>query len=390
MLRAVASRGGGPGCSWHQESKRLWQQSRPTLSTGNTFHWNPLTVMNDDDDTHNWNQLTSGSTYGWDGGMAELDELPSVSQCGYQNRDTHGGTSRGARSQAAKSRRHDRWQQKQLAPRQDYREWRRSQTGSTLRTHGGSFLKPPICSQPAIERLTHISRKADSSFNQLRFCNKQSAPSLPSGTQLTIATWNVEGLKEVAKYDQLIVWADNLQIHRMATQGTKSDSSYMFRQSGWEILHSCTPAGKHHGVGLFVSPNIRPHVSNFLAQSPRICEITLNVHPHPIKIFSISAPSTVEDSQEDVETKIDFWEWLDSIIDDNKTSKFILLGDLNSRLSTSLDSDQSHIGPHVRGKRQPIPDPDRGDAEYLLSFLQSRDLFLRQTYIDLPIAQRVS
>ena len=91
-----------------------------------------------------------------------------------------------------------------------------------------------------------------------------------------------------------------------------------------------------------------------------------------------------------MERKFEFWKCLDSIIDDNKNSKFMLLGDLNSRLSTDLDSDQCYIGPYVRGKRQSIPDPDRDNAEYLLSFLQSKDLFLSQTYIDLPPSQRVS
>ena len=172
--------------------------------------------------------------------------------------------------------------------------------------------------QPTMDRLTHISRKADCTFSQLRYCNKQSAASLPSGTQLTVATWNVEGLKEVAKYDQLLTWADKSRINLMAVQETKSDSTYMFRKSGWEILHSSTPSGKHHGVGFFVSPQRRPHVSNFLVHPPRICEITLNVHPHPIKIFCLYAPSTVEDSQEDVTRKFDFWECLDSIIDENK------------------------------------------------------------------------
>ena len=85
----------------------------------------------------------------------------------------------------------------------------------------------------------------------------------------------------------------------------------------------------------FSSPLSLDHMSPiFLAHSPRICEITLNVHPHPIKIFCLYAPSTVEDSQEDLTRKFDFWECLDSIIDDNKNSKYIyiLLGDLNSRL----------------------------------------------------------
>ena len=180
-LRAVASRGGGPGCRWHSESKRLWRQSMSTLPSKNTYDRNPLTETTDDGDNTQWNIDTNGFSPERDGHRAELDELQQSSQRGYQNRDTHGGSSRGVRSQAAKSRRHDRWKQKQLASRQDYRQWESQQTGSTLRTHGGSFLKPPTCSQPTIDRLMHISRKADCNFNQLRYCDKQSAPSLPSG-----------------------------------------------------------------------------------------------------------------------------------------------------------------------------------------------------------------
>ena len=110
----------------------------------------------------------------------------------------------------------------------------------------------------------------------------------------------------MAKNDQLLVWADKLQIHLLAVQETKTDSSYMFRKSGSQILHSSTPTGKHHGVRFFVSPKLRPHVSNFLAHSPRICDLTLHVHPHPIKIFSTYAPSTMEDFQEDLDGKLGF------------------------------------------------------------------------------------
>ena len=55
-------------------------------------------------------------------------------------------------------------------------------------------------------------------------------------------------------------------------------------------------------------------------------------------------------SQEDLDRKFEFWEVLDAVIDDNTNSKFLLLRDLNARLSKKLDPDQSHIGPQVWGK----------------------------------------
>ena len=170
MLRAVPSRGGRPGCRWHKETKRLWRQLRPTLNSGNTFDWKPLGF--DDDDTYEWNILTNGYTYDWNGQMADNEVLELDSHCGYRN--THRTTSRGSRSQAALTTRRDRWQQKQLTLRHDYREWKRQQTGSTLRTPDGGFLKPPTCSQPTMERLLHIVSKLDCSFIAIRNTDQHS------------------------------------------------------------------------------------------------------------------------------------------------------------------------------------------------------------------------
>ena len=86
----------------------------------------------------------------------------------------------------------------------------------------------------------------------------------------------------------------------------------------------------------------------------------------------------MEDSQEDLRRKLEFWEVLDSIVEDRNNSKMMFLGDFNSRLSSSLDPDHSHIGPHVRGKGKSIVDHDGDSAEYLYSFMQGRDLSLRR------------
>ena len=165
-------------------------------------------------------------------------------------------------------------------------------------------------------------------------------------------------------------------IHLLAVQETKSESVSTFCKSGWEILHSGAANSKHHGVGFFVSPSLRPHAHSFLANSPRICEITPQTNPHPITVFSIYAPSTVDESTEDLARKEHFWSRLDSIISEHSTSShLIILGDYNSRLDPSLDTDHDHIGPQVWGKRQSISDSDRDNAVYLLEFLQSH-LFL--------------
>ena len=61
-----------------------------------------------------------------------------------------------------------------------------------------------------------------------------------------------------------------------------------------------------------------------------------------------------------------------------------MLGQFDARLDGQLDPEQDFIGPHVWGKRQSIDDPLRGNAVYLLDFLQSRILILPQTFSKLP------
>ena len=130
MLRAVASRGGGPGRRWRQENKRLWRQSRSTLDVETLTSGIHLRRRN------TTTTLTIGT-------HLRMVVLQSVSQCGYQNRDIHGGTSSGVRSQAALTRRRDRWKHKHLTPRKDYREWKRQQTGSTLANTRWRFPEAP-------------------------------------------------------------------------------------------------------------------------------------------------------------------------------------------------------------------------------------------------------
>ena len=88
-------------------------------------------------------------------------------------------------------------------------------------------------------------------------------------------SWNVEGLKEVAKYDSILRFCATRKISLLCAQETKVESSSTFVKNGWEILMSGLPSSKHHGVGFFISPSLRAHVSDFKPHSPRICEIYL-------------------------------------------------------------------------------------------------------------------
>ena len=195
----------------------------------------------------------------------------------------------------------------------------------------------------------------------------------------------MKGLREIFKYDQILTFSRSKNIHVLAVQETKSDSVNTFQKNGWEILHPGCSAAKHHGVGFFVSSSLRAHVKNFLAHTPRICEATVCTNPHPITIFSIYAPSQVEDPNEDQSREESFWSQLDNIVAEHTNScHILLLGDLNARLDEQLDLEQVFIGPKGWGRRQSIGDPLRDNAVYLLDFLQSHSLLLPQTFSTPP------
>ena len=113
---------------------------------------------------------------------------------------------------------------------------------------------------------------------------------LPTGTPPNIMTWNVEGLKEVAKYGLILDFCKTKKMSLLCTQETKANSSCSFQQNGWEILFSGIPKDVHHGVGFCVSPILCSHARHFKPHSSRICEITLGTLPHPITIVNIYAP----------------------------------------------------------------------------------------------------
>ena len=268
---------------------------------------------------------------------------------GYQHRGAHGGSQRGWRSEEARTRNYDLWQARRRANRQDYRQWKSHQQDVALKVHGNNS-PPPIHLKPTSQHRLQRSLKSAQKHstvavvNQTRSTNKHVSLPLPTGTPLNISTWNVEGLKEVAKYDMILSFCKTHKISLLCAQETKADSSYTFQKSGWEILLSGTPKDIHHGVGFFVSPALRSHARDFKPHSSRICELTLDTLPHPITIINIYAPSTIDPPEPDRTRKAHFWEDLeDLLLNHPNSSHIVVMGDCNARLDPNID-----YRPHTR------------------------------------------
>ena len=287
VCRAVASRGGGPGDRWQHVKSHdgMW---RRWAKPDNTY-------------------VSQHLRY----------EKPS----GYQHREAHGGnTQRGCRSLSAYQRRLTAWKDSRLQGRRDFRQWKASLKDTTLRVHGGQNPKPLIHPRPTYVDSFVKSAKAlpknsyTTHVHTKRSVTDRCSIPTPTSTALSLWTWNVEGLRETAKYDSIISFCRAKNVSLLCAQETKAESSQYFNKNGWKILMSGLPTERHHGVGSFVSPWLRSHVSDFIPHSPRIAEITVNTLPHKINVLNVYAPSLVEDPDNDRDRKMKFWSQLEDIV----------------------------------------------------------------------------
>ena len=318
-----------------------------------------------------------------------------VGSCGNENRDAFGGHShRGFRSQEATNRRIQKRNDRRRDARQSYRAYAKG-LGRDEADHGLLQPPPPQPKQAVYDRSKKLLKSSGCATNNASISravlSTAIAPCKFRSSALKLASWNVEGLREIAKYDQVFAFMQKHSIHILAMQETHSQCSQEFSKSGYLVLHSSSPQAPKHGVGFIIAPCLRPYVHSFLPLGPRLCSILVSTSPKPLHILCAYAPSMVQDAAEDKRRKTEFWDHFQDYLGTVESpQQLIILGDFNSRLDNGLDESQVHVGPHVWGKRLSVDTPDRDNALQLLETLQGFDLKLPQTYMSIPHAQRVT
>ena len=158
---------------------------------------------------------------------------------GYQHRAAHGGGSnRGFRSKEAYDRRKEAWKSSRLLGRRDFRIWKSEIKDSTMRVHGGANPQPPIHPRPTyVERFRKFQTRLPTQSQTIQSHSTRSATSdvsvpLPTNTDVHVLTWNVEGLRESAKYDAILTFCKLKSVSLLCAQETKAESSYFFIKNG--------------------------------------------------------------------------------------------------------------------------------------------------------------
>ena len=217
------------------------------------------------------------------------------------------------------------------------------------------------------------------------------APGKLYARSLKIATWSVEGLREVAKYDQIFAFMRKENVHMLAMQETHSTAIQEFSKEGFLVLHSAAADSPKHGVGFIISPSLRPYVPSFMPLGPRLCSIMVNTSPRPLLVYCAYAPSLVQDAAEDSKRKRDFWDHpSEQTFSVDSPQSLVIVGDFNARLDKDIDPTGVHVGLEAWGKRLSIDSPERDNAVYLLEFLQSFDIQLPQTFLSTSPVRKVT
>ena len=128
--------------------------------------------------------------------------------------------------------------------------------------------------------------------------------------RLRIVTWNVQGLRTSAKYDQLLSVMLQYKVDILMMQETWQTTSSTFLKptptippQTFLVLLSGEEPDKFAGVGFIIAPRIRPFVYNFSSFSSRICTLQLRTQPRPLHIYNLYAPSKVEEPLLDLKRK---------------------------------------------------------------------------------------
>ena len=203
--RAVASKGGEPGSRWHLQHYGSMPLRYHRASDDDTYltthlHYSGVQDTGRDDSSH--------PTY------LHYEGREPREPSGYQHRSRGSlyTIQRATLCRCARAALPPMGGRQKNSPTgsQYHRIWKRSLQDSTLRVHGGLNPLPPIHPRPTYVERHYKNIKQASRYslihpiNHSRSIQNSLTVPLPTSTHLRIMSWNVEGLKETAKYDSII------------------------------------------------------------------------------------------------------------------------------------------------------------------------------------------
>ena len=356
---------------------------------------------------HSLNQqlVAAGATNGLPGDRGSLlfkhfcryqKNIPEVETSGHESRRAAGGRKHQClRSTDARHRRWNKYTSERREYRSEYRKWKSQFLGWNHFTLA-SIPCPPKkvqVSKHSQQRsypqhvLTGTSHTRARFFKNYFLRDRLDEPKARMDKfatphrQLHLYTWNVETLLGVGKYEQLQAILVTQPIGIFCLQETKSIQTDQIKLSHFHFFLSGQSEDPHAGVGFAVPKPLIPLVHDFHPWSSRVAVLILNTRPLPLAVFSIYAPSKVQDLHIDQARKQKFWGSLQNIFDQYCSRHVpILLGDFNTRLYTNQTLGlNNHIGPYTFAATLEDEQMEGNNLQYFLEFLTDNNLCLPST-----------
>ena len=356
---------------------------------------------------HSLNQqlVAAGATNGLPGDRGSLlfkhfcryqRNIPEIGTSGHESRRAAGGRQhQRLRSTEARHRRWNTYTTARAAHRREYRKWKSHFMGWNHNTLA-SIPCPPKKVQVSKHEsnrsypqhvLTGTFRSRATFFKNYFLRDRLDEPRARMDKfatphrQMNLYTWNVETLIGVGKYEQLQSTMSTLPIGIFCLQETKSTQTDQIKLSHFIYFMSGQPEDPHAGVGFAVPKPLIPLVYDFHPWSSRIAVLVLNTRPLPLALFSIYAPSQVQDIDLDQTRKEKFWTSLREVYA-HYSSRYvpILLGDFNTRLYTNQTVGlNDHIGSSTFAATLEDERMEGNNLQYLLEFVTDHNLCLPST-----------
>ena len=237
--------------------------------------------------------------------------------------------------------------------RRCYRQWQQACKNTKALRADSSAATPPQSTKAPQNRAQwfrtnvlwqqKITRKKKPKQN-----GPQTTPPLAYNRKLRVGSQNVQGMADTLKLKNLLLMMKEHNLDVMFLSETKSTSYYSYTSEQHLVVLSGNNKDKHSGVGVIVSPDIRPHLADIVQVNNRLIHIILNKRGGRIHLLGAYAPHSGHDHDT---VRQPFWESLEEYVAKiPQPEPVYLTGDFNIRFQAQHKHDEGVTGPFTYGK----------------------------------------
>ncbi len=214
-------------------------------------------------------------------------------------------------------------------------------------------------------------------------------PPTPNGTSLRVGSFNVRGLQQDIKRENILfdlecyhldiitLQETHLKGTGVVTIATQSGKQFNFYYGGIDENQKGKING---GVGIIISKELK---AEFKPVTERICMATIKIENRKYTVISAYAP-TLPVSESNPNIREEFYQDLNSVIQGVSKNSFLIVGgDFNAKTGSAYENHKQQMGKFGRGELN-------SNGEFLLDLAATNDLVLTNTLFKHKHAHRTT